>query len=374
MKRIPLRLEFMRNKYFSKLSPITFIGIPMLLGSLYFGVIAKDRYVSESQVMVRRSSDPEGASNSGLSSLIGGNSSSREDVTLLLAYIQSLDMLQKLDARLQLRQAFKRQGLDFFSALPADATQEDFLEFFHKRIEVSIDDKTGFLKIRTQGFTPEFAEKFNQTILAEAEHYINEISYKIAREQVSFIDQEVVLARKNLDHAKEGVLTYQNKHGQLDPIASAEAAGKVIAEMEARESLLQAELRNLKSYLNDDTPQVISARNALDALQAQINAEKNKLTAPGRDKLNRSAADFMEIKGNAEFKADLYKLALSSLEKARIETAHKLKNLIVIYSPHRQEEAEYPGRKMALITMLLMISMLYAILKLVLAIIEDHRE
>ncbi|MFC3111222.1 lipopolysaccharide biosynthesis protein [Undibacterium arcticum] len=376
MKRIPPRLEAVWSKYFSKLSPITFIGIPMLLGSLYFGVIAKDRYVSESQVMVRRSSDPEGASSiSGLSSIIsGGNSPAREDVTLVLAYIQSLDMLQKLDARLQLRQAFKRQGLDFFSALPADANQEDFLIFFNKRIEVSIDDKTGFLKIRTQGFTPEFAEKFNQTILAESEHYINEISYKIAREQVNFIAQEVALARKNLDHAKEAVLAYQNKHGLLDPIASAEAAGKVIAEMEARESLSQAELRNLKSYLNDNTPQVIAARNALDALQAQINAETTKLTAPGRDKLNRSAADFMEIKADVEFKADLYKLALSSVEKARIETARKLKNLIVIYSPHRPEEAEYPGRIKTLITMLVVISMLYAVLKLVLAIIKDHRE
>ncbi|MFD2271024.1 hypothetical protein ACFS07_07495 [Undibacterium arcticum] len=60
-------------------------------------------------------------------------------------------------------------------------------------------------------------------------------------------------------------------------------------------------------------------------MQAQINAETTKLTAPGRDKLNRSAADFMEIKADVEFKADLYKLALSSVEKARIETARKLK-------------------------------------------------
>ncbi|MFD2271025.1 hypothetical protein ACFS07_07500 [Undibacterium arcticum] len=104
----------------------------MLLGSLYFGVIAKDRYVSESQVMVRRSSDPEGASSiSGLSSIIsGGNSPAREDVTLVLAYIQSLDMLQKnwMRACNYVRHS-NDKGLIFFSALPADANQEDFLIF-----------------------------------------------------------------------------------------------------------------------------------------------------------------------------------------------------------------------------------------------------
>lgn len=52
----------------------------------------------------------------------------------------------------------------------------------------------------------------------------------------------------------------------------------------------------------------MSARNAIQSLQAQIDEEKSKITAPQGDKLNRMAVDFEEIKSKVEFNTELYKL------------------------------------------------------------------
>ncbi|VEB40376.1 Capsule polysaccharide export protein [Chromobacterium violaceum] len=116
-----------------------------------------------------------------------------------------------------------------------------------------------------------------------------------------------------------------------------------MAELESRQAQLEAELRNLQSYLQSDSPQVIAARNALDALKTQVAREKSKLVSPDDDKLNRKTAQFQELRAYAEFRTDLYKLALTALEKAKVASAHKLKSLAVISAPQLPEEAEYPA-------------------------------
>ena len=77
------------------------------------------------------------------------------------------DMLEALDKQLNFREAFSHSGLDFLNHLSKDETAEGFLKYYKDRINVSYDDKTGLLNIQTQGFSPEFALKFNQTVLKE---------------------------------------------------------------------------------------------------------------------------------------------------------------------------------------------------------------
>lgn len=44
---------------------------------------------------------------------------------------------------------------------------------------------------------------------------------------------------------------------------------------------MEADLRNLLTYLREDAPQVVSARNAIQSLQAQIDEEKQNHCATG---------------------------------------------------------------------------------------------
>lgn len=350
------------------------IVLPMLLTAVYLLAVAKDRYVSEATVVVKRSSDIEG-SGLNLGMLLGAaNPVAREDAMYLKEYILSLDMLKRLDAQLKLRQEFGSAGPDLLHRLPADATQEQFLDYYRNRVEVAFDEKSSLLTIRTIGFSPLFALRFNKAVLAESERFINELSHGIAREQMRYAQSELDQSYARLNGARERLLAYQNKNGVLDPQAKAEAASKVIAEMEARLAQMEAEQRNLLAYLNADAPQVQAMTNGLNALRAQIAAEKAKLAAPEGDKLNRKAAQFLELKAQAEFNADLYRLSLTAVEKVRIEAARKLKNLVVVVSPQLAEEAEYPRKLHILGTLLLCLFLLFGVTKLVIAIVEDHKD
>ncbi|WP_217806119.1 hypothetical protein [Chromobacterium violaceum] len=350
------------------------IALPLLLTSLYFATLSQDRYVSEARVVVKRGADDK-AGSLDLGALLGGGASTlREDAMLLQQYILSPDMLARLDQALNLKQAFGQPaGWDWFYRLPAGAVREDFLDYYRNRVDVQFDDKTSLLVIRSQGFTPEFAQKLNRAILAESERFINELSHKISREDMAFAQREVDSAYAELSRAREKLLAYQNRNGLIDPHAQAQAAGQLVAELEGKQAQMEAELRNLQSYLQSDSPQVVSARNALDALKTQTAQEKAKLASPDDGKLNRKASQFQEMRAWVEFRTDLYRLALTALEKAKVAAAHKQKSLAVISSPQLPELAEYPRRLYTLASLLLTASLLYGIARLALSIIEDHK-
>jgi capsular polysaccharide transport system permease protein len=137
---------------------------------------------------------------------------------------------------------------------------------------------------------------------------------------------------------------------------------------------MEAQLRNLLSYLREDAPQVISTQNAIKALQAQIDAEQSKITAPGENKLNSMAADFEEIKARVTFDTEMYTMAIKAIEKTRLESARKLKVLSVISSPQRPEESTFPNTGYLLASWLLVCCLLFGTIKLLLAVIEDHKD
>ena len=339
---------------------------PMAVLLIYLAIFSQPRYMSESKVAIKRSDDlNSGSLNFGL--LLGASNPSSAD-------INSPDMLAALDKQLNFREAFSHSGLDFLNHLSKDETAEGFLKYYKDRINVSYDDKTGLLNIQTQGFSPEFALKFNQTVLKESERFINEMSHRIARDQLAFAESEMEKARQRLDASKAELLSYQDSNNVLDPQAQAEAASTLVNTLMGQKIQMEADLRNLLTYLREDAPQVVSARNAIQSLQAQIDEEKSKITAPQGDKLNRMAVDFEEIKSKVEFNSELYKLTLTSIEKTRVEAARKLKVLSVISSPQLPQESSFPNIPYLIACWLLVCCLLFGTLKLLLAVIEDHRD
>lgn len=350
------------------------IFLPMTLLIIYLAIFSQPRFVSESKVAIKRSDDL--ASNSVNFGLLLGaiNPSSVEDALYLKEYINSPDMLAVLDKQLNFRQAFSQSGLDFLHHLSPDETAEKFLRYYRERLSVTYDDKAGLLAIRTQGFTPDFALNFNKAVLKESERFINELSHRIARDQLAFAEKEMEKSRSRLNNSKSELLAYQNSNNVLDPEAQALAASSLVNTLMGQKIQMEAELRTLLTYLRDDAAQVVSVRNAIASMQAQIDNEKGKITAPQGDKLNRMAVEFEEIRSRVAFDNELYKLALTSIEKTRVEAARKLKVLSVISSPQQPQESTFPNIPYLIACWLLVCCLMFGTLKLLLAVIEDHRD
>ena len=368
-------MRLAKNKRHTLIAYILLVFIPLIFIAVYLLAFAEQRYVTDSTIVVKQVAEVNNPSNTGLGALLGVSNTSTEDVQFLKAYIQSRDLIEKLDKQLDLRKAFVGTGSDPIFELSADATKEEVVLYYNKRVTVSLDEMTQLLTVTTQGFTPEFSLKLNQAILKESELFINEVSQRVAKEQLTFAQDQLAEALENLTQSREDLLAYQNENQMFDPQAQAMAIAQIVNTLESNLAQLRTEERTLLSYLNPTAPQVVALRSQIDSVAKQIEDEKAKLTSGGKsDKLNRTALDFEGLKAQVEFNTDLYKLALGALEKARLEAVRKLKNVVVITSPQLAEEGLYPRVNYILFSSFLLLNLLFGVVMLIRSVIREHKE
>lgn len=352
------------------------IAAPWLLAAFYLVVFAADRYVAESVIAVRDNGETPTIGVDSLAMLFGGApTASLEDELMLRAHILSMDMLRQLDERLRLREAFAAPRMDFVFRMARDATQEAFLAYYRNRVEVVVDEASGLLTIRTQAFTPELAEALNSAILEISERFINESGHRLAREQMAFAEDELEKARVAVNEARGNLLAFQNEHGVLDPVAQAVGNTSLTLELQAMLARQEAELKALLGYLDENAHQVQALRAQIAGTRAQLEAESRRaMSSMDGTGLNVLAGEYQELTTMLEFALDTYRLALSGVETARIESTRKLKSLVLAQSPTVPESAEYPRRAYTLLALLMGLTLLYGIVRLVIATIEDHHE
>ncbi len=351
--------------------------VPLLVYGLYLGLIAADRYVSETVVSVRSLSSDAGSGLPGAALLLAGiNPPAHEDTLHLYEFVHSLGLLKTLDQRLGLRSHYSQGRLDLPFVLDDDASQEDFLRYYRDRVEVAIDPRTGLLRVRAQAFDAAFAQQLSRAVLEESERFVNETSQRFATERLRFAEGELKLASDRLQAARNEVVAFQNKHRLLDPSSQAQASGALTNELQAARSRLEAELNALLSYLNEDSFQVQALRSRLAALDRQVEAERSRATVtPQRgERINALAVEFQALQLQADFARDAYRLALSAVENARIESTRKIKSLVVVEPPSLPQTAEYPLVGYNLATLLAVSLLLFVILRLAIATIREHQD
>ncbi len=344
--------------------------IPVILYYLFF---AADRYVSSLTLSVRSMSS-DVAPSSGLASLIGINAGAREDVLFLQEYIHSLDMLKILDKEVHLRLLYQAQSKDPFFALTPQSSQEDFLKFYQNRTKIVFEDVSGLLKVDVEGFTPQDSQIIANAILKESERFVNEVSHKAAREQMAFAEKELLKAKERLQKAQNALLAFQARYGVFDPLKQAEAKTNLTNTIEGQISTKETELATMRSYLNEDAPQIVMLKSEIDALKEQLNKETSKIISTKNSKrLNDLAAKFQDLTIEAQFAQDAYTLALTSVETTRIESSRKIKQLVVIQGANEPQSPTYPRKLYNLITIFVILSVAYGVIKVITMIIEEHK-
>jgi len=352
------------------------IGLPLLLAVLYYALFAQDRYVSTAQVVVRQTQGGEAPALPGLAGMLGGiNPTSREETMFLREFITSMDMLNVLQDKLKWSEHYAGRWQDPLYWLSPDAPREDQLEYYRRVVQAYFDEQTGLLLVEVQAFAPEFAQQVLQVVLAESERFVNEISHRMAREQMQFAEAELAKARKHYEDQRAIMLQFQGANNLLDPEAAAMARATTLADLEGLLIKERATLKALLATLSPNTPQVRQQRTRIEALEQQLQAESRRLvSAPAGDKLNVIAAQYRSLMVDAGIAEEAYKFAVTATETARIESLKKLRSLVTVVSPNKPDLAIYPERIYNLITIFVVLLLLYGIARFIIATIEDHRD
>ncbi|WP_421201909.1 sugar transporter [Aeromonas enteropelogenes] len=342
------------------------------LAVLYYGVVASDRYVSEASIIIKQADQlkmmPDALS------MLGLGGSNHQDVLVIHAYFASWDMLHRLDEALDLKAHYQSGQADWLSRLPSDASNEEFLAYYREHLTLTLDELSGILTIRLQAFDPEYARDVVSLMLKEGEGFINRLGHQVALEQLHFVESEVARSHERLQVERDKMLAFQNRHKLMSPEATSSAMLGVVSELEAELVRQDAELKRLQIYMNPKAPDVVAAKDRVEALTRQLAQEKQRLTSSDEHSLNEVNADYQAVQVQTQLAADVYKTGLVSLEQARVESYRKLKHLLVVSAPTTAQEAEYPRRLYNLATIGVLLCLFYGLVIMGLATLREHQD
>lgn len=358
-----------------RVRPVWAVALTFALAcALYWLFIASDRYVSSAQVVVQRTDLP-GGGGMDISGFLGGvlGGGNGQDAQLLQAYLQSVDVLRRLDEKLHLQAHYSDRRRDILSRL-----WRDEIEWFHqhylKRVTFYFDEKNGTLVISAQAYDPATAQAIVQTLVQEGERFMNGLGHAIADEQVRFLEKEVNRIQERALVARQRLLAYQAQHRIISPTVEVESASAVLAQLDAKRIELSAQLDAMRAYLVADHPNIVQLKQQLAAIERQIATEKSRLTSPGKQTLTRQSEEFQRLEFEATFAQELYKAALAALERGRVEASRTLKKVAVVQSPTLPEYAEAPRRWYEMAVFALAALILAGIVHLIIAIVREHKD
>lgn len=356
--------------------PHWFLAIVLsIIVGLYWNLIATNRFVSEANVVLE--SPQIAAPTLTFQSLIsGGGAQGRGDMLLLRDHLLSVDMLNKLQAQLDVRDHYSGQGghsIDWLSRMRrANLPMEDFHKYFKKRVSVELDDYAQVLRVRVEAFDAETAQTIAQLLLTEGEQHMNNMGQRLAQEQIRFLEIQVNELSERFDEALGVLIEYQNQSGLVSPQGTVESINAVVAGLESQLANLQARRSALLSFQSARSPEVVRVDSEIQALNQQINQERARMAQASGGALNTISSEYQLLELKTQFAKESYSGALAALENTRIDAARKLKQISVLQSPSLAEYAIEPRRVYNTAVFAIIALFLAIITQMLVLIIKDH--
>ncbi len=348
------------------------IVITGILSIPYWLVVASDRYVSHARVLLQKTDQI--SVNTDFSAVFsGGQGANRGDQLLLREYLLSVDMLKKLDAAFDLRAHYSDSNWDIISRMWfKNPEMERFYRYWLSRVDVSYDDFSGVLVINVEAYDPETAQKIVAMMTKEGEAHMNKIAHELAQVLVQFLESQVTLAHSRLLNASHALIEFQNRQGLVSPKETVESLSSLIRKLEGQKTEIQTQLDSLPSSLNYNHPTILMLKKSLNSVEQQITQKRAYLTSTARKTLNYTVEEFQRLEMELGFVQDVYKTALSGLEKGRTEASRTLKKISIFQSPTTPDFPLAPRRLYNTLVSVLVAAILAGVLKMVESIIRDH--
>jgi capsular polysaccharide transport system permease protein len=365
----------------------------MVLGPLagiifYLWTYAQDQYISTTGFTVR-SQESGGATEllGGLAQFAGGSTASDSDI--LYEFIQSQEMVEVVDARVDLRAHYSAPWPDKFwppnawSGDPAfaiwpDASLEDLISYWRRIVAISYDSGTGLIEIQVLAFDPDMAQIIASEIVRESQDRINALNSQARSDAMGYANADLDEAVDLLKAARGALTKFRTRTKIVDPAADIQARLGVMTNLQQKlaEALIEHDLLLTTSKEND--PRLTQAQRRIDVIRDRIIIERQSFTssntetgALGED-YPTLISEFEALNVDLSYAQEGYRAALTAREVARDDVARQSRYLATYISPTRPQSSQYPERfiQSALAGMFLLL--IWSILALVYYSIRDR--
>jgi capsular polysaccharide transport system permease protein len=355
--------------------------VPAFAATAYFAFIASNQYAAEARFAVRAlaadfgdqaadgSSESRG-SNVNFSFIVSG-----QNAYIVTSYIRSRALVDDLNAKLDLREIFRRPEADFWARLNRDASVDELTKYWNSMVTTYIDAPSGIVTLQVRAFRQDDALALGRAVMELSEMLVNRISDRARRDSMEMSEKEVRRTYTATQAALAELHRFRDSAGIIDPAQAASEIGKLVVPLMAEKIRLESELFVARRDLDDSAPTIKALRSRLETTERQITELKSKLTRTdgAGQTVSASLVKFEELELQRQSAEKLYSLAQADLDRARLRADRKSIYLTVFVPPSFPEESRYPRRIAFPILIFLGLTVVWSIVAMIVASVEDHR-
>ncbi len=366
-----------RKRHLLLISAFLVIVLLPFLGTIwYLWDRAEDQYASSLGFTVRR--EETGSPAELLGGLANFSSSGSADTDVLYEFIQSQELVAKIDAQLDLRGLYSKYAdTDPIFAFHPSGTIEDLVRYWQRMVQISYDTGSGLMELRVLAFEADTANKIAQAILQESSAMINGLS-AIAREDATrYASEDLEQAVARLKDAREAITEFRSRTQIVDPSTVLQGQIGILNTLQAQLAEAVIELDLLRESSRDGDPRITQVQRKIAVIEARIEDERQKFSrggaADGSEDYATLVSEFERLSVDREFAEQTYTAALSAFDAARAEAQRQSRYLAPFIKPTLAERAEYPARLTILGLVTLFAFLTWAILGLVYYSLRDRK-
>jgi capsular polysaccharide transport system permease protein len=380
--RPPARPARLRGRHWiAVLSFLVCVVLPTAASWWYVTERAVDRYLSTASFSIR--SEEAGSAFELLGGVVDVGASSSSDPDILYDFMQSQEMVERIDARIDLRALWAKGDpvRDPVFGYHPPGTIEDMVDYWNRMVGVYNDTSTGIMDIAVQAFTPADAQLVANLIYEESSDMINRLS-DIAQEDATRISRiELDAAVERLKEAREAVTLFRNRNQIVDPLADMQGQMGILSSLQSELATTMIDLDVLRQTTATSDPRILQAEQRIAVIEARIAEERAKLgIGSGDPALGPAASAFADLVGeyerlmvDLEFAQASYAAARTTFETAQSEARRQKRYIAAHVQPTLAERALYPRAGVVVSLVGLFLFLGWALLLLMAYALKDRR-
>lgn len=322
-----------------------FVGLPTLLGVLYYGLIATPIYISHSSFVIK-SPNQRPTPTLSLANIVqtSGLSLGTEQTKEILQYLRSRNALEDLQARVNVRQAYSDRGADFLARFPGllqDDTFEDLFEYYGSMVNADLDNESNLAVLRVKAFTPQDAQAINNHLLVLSEVLVNRLNQRAENRAIAEAERRVLQAEERVRNARVALSAYRDRANLIDPERQAQGVLEIANRLVTEQAALQAQL-DLMIQVAPQNPAIPALRERIAAIGTAIEKQNSRAVGSPRA-IASKLATFEKLNVEQEFATQMFTAANTSLEQARAESQKQQYYLERVVEPNRPDDPALPN-------------------------------
>lgn len=331
---------------------VFWIVLPNVSSVIYFTVFASDQYESETRFTLGSATQALGKDQ--LTKVTGLPAAKIvQDTQIVTSYITSRDMVDQLQQRLDFRQLYGNDNINWVSRLKSDATAEEVDDYWQKMVTTKISPTSGIVTVTVRAFSADDAQKVLNAVVASAETVVNDVNDRIWHDVLQTAQTNVDRSKEQLQKARQDLQGARNQSGMLDVASSSTVISSLLQSAEQEKIDLQQRYDTQLSTVSPDAPQmrvlkreIASKEKQIAALNSQIAGQSSQGSAQATspENLANVSVNMSQRELEQSLAEQQFASSVKTLEQIQFVSRQQLMYLDAFLPPSKPDRAEYPKR------------------------------